>query len=406
VGSPTGGDRGAGTINVAGDIYKNNTAYTNPDYVFEKFYTGDIVRYASTSGASTYQGLRALTDLEAFTHENWYLPLIGRDPSGAFSRFDMLLASMEESYLYLFNHEHRLKALEASSNLKIVLDHDPNQPVEAENIAGLNTDNGLARSALAGDPILGVFLSDISTTSATSSLLASLGRASVKVSLESGPISIGDPLTVGSEPGVAKRATEPGPIVGYALESFTSTSTISSQIKGKILVFVNPGFWFPSDTISALRATSTQPDTSGSLDFILEGLKQLGVSIEQGIVRMKDLIVDTITARRARVNDLEVDQVQLKDQDTNAPYCVRIKSGALLASPGECAAESPSDAPPAAAPPLPGSVGSEDTSYTSTTESISISNPGSEASETALMVTPSDAAVPASPDGSSATTIP
>jgi hypothetical protein len=38
VGAPTGGDKGAGTINVAADIYKNNSAYVNPDYVFEAYY--------------------------------------------------------------------------------------------------------------------------------------------------------------------------------------------------------------------------------------------------------------------------------------------------------------------------------------------------------------------------------
>lgn len=32
VGTPTGGDKGAGTGNFAGDVYKNNSAYTNPDY--------------------------------------------------------------------------------------------------------------------------------------------------------------------------------------------------------------------------------------------------------------------------------------------------------------------------------------------------------------------------------------
>lgn len=39
IGAPVGGDKGAGSLNVATDIYKNNTAYTNPDYVFSAWRT-------------------------------------------------------------------------------------------------------------------------------------------------------------------------------------------------------------------------------------------------------------------------------------------------------------------------------------------------------------------------------
>jgi hypothetical protein len=42
----------------------------------------------------------------------------------------------------------------------------------------------------------------------------------VKVSLENGPIKIGDPLTSASIPGVAMRASKAGKILGYALENY------------------------------------------------------------------------------------------------------------------------------------------------------------------------------------------
>lgn len=57
VGSPTGGDKGSGTINVSGDIYKNNTAYTNPDYVFEQYFGG--------LNSDSYGGMVPLEELEA-----------------------------------------------------------------------------------------------------------------------------------------------------------------------------------------------------------------------------------------------------------------------------------------------------------------------------------------------------
>ena len=37
LGAATGGQKGLGSINLAADIYKNNTAFTNPDYVFRRW---------------------------------------------------------------------------------------------------------------------------------------------------------------------------------------------------------------------------------------------------------------------------------------------------------------------------------------------------------------------------------
>jgi len=113
-GAPTGGDKGAGTANFAGDIYKNNSAYTNPDYVLEHWATGKIVKYAEKAGAANYAGLLPLSDIEAFARTNWHLPRFGQQAGhGAFSGGEALLASVEEAYLHLFDHESRLAALVA-----------------------------------------------------------------------------------------------------------------------------------------------------------------------------------------------------------------------------------------------------------------------------------------------------
>jgi hypothetical protein len=58
------------------------------------------------------------------------------------------------------------------------------------------------------------------------------GRVPVKVSLENGPIHIGDLLAPSSRPGVAMRATAPGPVVGIALDKF------DHQNGGTVLCFV------------------------------------------------------------------------------------------------------------------------------------------------------------------------
>ncbi|HLD39273.1 MAG TPA: hypothetical protein VJB05_03100, partial [archaeon] len=51
------------------------------------------------------------------------------------------------------------------------------------------------------------------------SLLALAGRTPVKISAENGPIDIGDYLTSSSQPGIAMKATEPGVVIGRALET-------------------------------------------------------------------------------------------------------------------------------------------------------------------------------------------
>lgn len=113
IGAPTGGDKGAGTINVATDVYKNNTLYANPDYVFEHFYTGKIEKYAANEGAKDYTGLMPLPELESYVRVHNRFPVIPDAPTGAFARADISLILHEQAALYLFNHEARIAALEA-----------------------------------------------------------------------------------------------------------------------------------------------------------------------------------------------------------------------------------------------------------------------------------------------------
>lgn len=113
IGAPTGSFKGAGTLNVAGDIYKNNTAYTNPDYVFEKEYTGSVVKFINNPGASSYAGRKSIREIEEITKTTFRLPGFGDNPAGAFERFDMILEKLEEAYLCIFELNSRLEKLES-----------------------------------------------------------------------------------------------------------------------------------------------------------------------------------------------------------------------------------------------------------------------------------------------------
>lgn len=119
VGAAAGGQKGNGSINVAADIYKNNTAYTNPDFVFEAIFTGSIVANIDRPGAREFlekfrqRGNRVMTLQEVRDHaeRRHRLPGVG-DAEGVFERADVALAQLELAYHYLFDHDARISYLE------------------------------------------------------------------------------------------------------------------------------------------------------------------------------------------------------------------------------------------------------------------------------------------------------
>lgn len=118
LGAPTGGDKGSGTLNVATNIYLNNTAYANPDFVLERWATGKIEKFANNTGAKDYRGITPLSEVGSFSRQNFYLPQMDLfrthdRGTGLVERFDLLLLLDEEEFIHLIELEKRIKALEA-----------------------------------------------------------------------------------------------------------------------------------------------------------------------------------------------------------------------------------------------------------------------------------------------------
>ena len=86
--------------------------------------------------------------------------------------------------------------------------------------------------------------------SLTGQPLVLAGRVPVKVSLENGPIAIGDFLGLSSKPGVAMRMTEPGAGVGIALAAFDGHGGAA----GTVLCFVKVGEVNMAVEVARLRA--------------------------------------------------------------------------------------------------------------------------------------------------------
>ena len=110
VGSPTGGDKGIGTINTAADIYKNNSAYTNPDYALEMWATGEIKKHAHRQGARGYRRY-SLNETEQHIREHYRLPGIVDKPMGIFERGDFVLEKLEELFTHVIELNKKVEAL-------------------------------------------------------------------------------------------------------------------------------------------------------------------------------------------------------------------------------------------------------------------------------------------------------
>jgi hypothetical protein len=127
--------------------------------------------------------------------------------------------------------------------------------VEPGDLVVLDSGNQVRRSD--GGPydrrIAGVVSSDPGLTlgweGSDDAPIALAGRVPLKVSLENGPIAVGDHLTSSTAPGRAMKATEPGATVGVALEPFDG----SQGSEGEVLTFVNLGDGVTAEVVRELQ---------------------------------------------------------------------------------------------------------------------------------------------------------
>ncbi|MCW5852230.1 MAG: hypothetical protein KIT87_19305 [Anaerolineae bacterium] len=94
---------------------------------------------------------------------------------------------------------------------------------------------------------------------ADKTVVAMIGRVPVKVSLENGPIAVGDPLTSSSVPGMAMKATRAGQILGYAMQAS------DEMVDGKLLAWLQVGYYLPSQLVTSLNDGSSTVQTVAAL---------------------------------------------------------------------------------------------------------------------------------------------
>jgi hypothetical protein len=101
---------GAGGLNVASGVYLNMSAYTNPDYVFDRYYHSEM----SGQKDPTYKGLLPLKDVETYITAHHELPRITdtKNNGEVFHRTDRLLEKVEELTLYTIQQQKQIDKLQ------------------------------------------------------------------------------------------------------------------------------------------------------------------------------------------------------------------------------------------------------------------------------------------------------
>ena len=125
-------------------------------------------------------------------------------------------------------------------------------------------------------------------------LLALSGRIPVKVSLENGPINPGDYLTTSSTPGVAMKATQPGQMIGKALEGFNSANP---SARGVVMTFANLTYADPNTGVTANNDLQNGTFSDLNIDGTLT-TKNLKVT---GKADIHELVVGTMSTNSLKV---------------------------------------------------------------------------------------------------------
>jgi len=195
----------------------------------------------------------------------------------------------------------------------------------------------------------------------TSRPVALAGRLLAKVSLENGPIKIGDSLTsASSTPGVAMKATDAGRVIGIALEPFPKEGQDPSASSGQVMVFVNP-HWQGGD----LTVEESNDGNLVNLDSeqLRQSLASLGLVIDnEGTLIVKTIKAEVVETQGIKVQSSEIQKtgITIIDRASSEPSCFFIENGEIKIVKGECE-ESLNDAPPVLESP---SIGEEPSSST------------------------------------------
>lgn len=154
-----------------------------------------------------------------------------------------------------------------------------------------------------------------------STVIALAGRVPVNVTMKNGEIHAGDFLTSSDIPGVAMRATQPGRVIGMALENDLGDAG-NPNATSQVMMFVNPGWSLGSITSTqdianslwALQGMSGGQSTTDQFTaYVQAALAKLGLVIRNGIATIQELVAHKVTTDELCVQDICINGAQLSN---------------------------------------------------------------------------------------------
>jgi hypothetical protein len=144
--------------------------------------------------------------------------------------------------------------------------------------------------------------------------IALAGRVPVKVNLQGGPIKAGDYITASSIPGVGKKATRAGTVIGQALENYSGGGTV--------MVFVNAGFYNGTsldDIASGIEGTGLAKTLISQFTNNPETVTGLSDVFAQRLAAQSEIIAPKVTTQNldvlgsASFDEISVNKITAKE---------------------------------------------------------------------------------------------
>ncbi len=189
--------------------------------------------------------------------------------------------------------------------------------------------------------------------------VALAGRVPVKVSLENGPIVLGDHLTLSSTPGVAMKAVHAGMTVGIAMEPL---DIIASGSSNTVLALVNTGYWAPSITDELATLASLSPTASVSTEAF-PMISDIFASVVKMFERMMNIVFENglIKTVKGMFDEVQTDKLCVGATCVTEQQLQQLLQGQGTApapsnptpTPTPSSSESPTPTPEATASPTP-----------------------------------------------------
>lgn len=138
------------------------------------------------------------------------------------------------------------------------------------------------------------------------------GRVPVKISKDSLEIKPGDYVVASNDPGKAMKATQPGVVIGKALEGW-----IPGSGQDKVMIYVNLAWFDPRAVLMddgrmnlAFETQNSDEESANSNKELAESIQNFAVTLKAGVLELRHISVQSLTVA---TDDIKIGTQTLRD---------------------------------------------------------------------------------------------